>query len=117
MTASDALNELLAAAAEAGAKRALEQATTSKQSRLVPLRECPIGYRNVLDLVRRGELKVFGVGNRKFVDREQLDEWILNHPMSASATTVTDANDDEIAAIIAANHKRKQGKRSSANKG
>jgi len=117
MTAGDALHELLEAAAEAGAKRALEQVTSSKPSRLVPLKQCSIGYRNALDLVRRGELETFGMGNRKFIDQEQLDAWLLNHPLTVPAADTTAAKVDEIDAIIAANHKRKQGKGSSASKG
>lgn len=109
MTASDALNELLAAAAEMGARRAIEQVATAGAPRLIPLKQCSIGYRNVLDLVRRGDLEVFGVGNRKFVDREQLDQWILNHPIAKPVDT--EAKEDEIDAIIAANRSRRKPKR------
>jgi hypothetical protein len=102
MTVSAALAELLREAATEGARRALEQLSPSI-TRWIPLRESPLGYRPTLDLIRAGELTVHGVGNRKFLDREQIGSWLEQHPIVRRES----GEDDEIDTIIAATHERR----------
>ena len=105
MTAADSLQSLLTAAAEAGARKALEQVTSGPQTRWIPLRESPLGYRATLDLIRCGELTTHGIGNRKFLDREMVNRWLLEHPILNSSETPAEA--DELEGIIASNRARK----------
>jgi hypothetical protein len=96
------LGPLLDALADAVAAR-LRTDTTAALPRWVPLRDSPLGYRPTLDIIRRGELRVHGIGHRRYVDREAVDRWLLEHPIVTSA----DAQSDEIDAIIQANRQRK----------
>lgn len=78
---ADTLQPFLEAAAEAGARRALAEVHPS-QPNWIPLRQSPLGYRQTLNLVRNGELQVHGVGNRKYLNREQVESWLLSHPIA-----------------------------------
>jgi len=100
---ADALAALLEAAAEAGARRALAEIHPS-QPTWIPLRQSPLGYRQSLNLVRNGELQVHGIGNKKFLNREQLDSWLFAHPMARTPPMEI----DEIQAIIDFNENRRR---------
>lgn len=76
MVAAEALRELLAAAAEAGARRALELAGQREPSSLVPIREAPVAYRAILAAASKGELKIHRRGKAGFVERADLERWI-----------------------------------------
>ncbi len=104
MSVEGALSTLLEAAAEAGARRALEQ-VRPEASRWIPLRESPLGYRATLRLIGAGELTTHGAGNRKYLDREMVDAWLLGHPILNSPTNAEGT--DEIDAIVQANRARK----------
>ena len=110
MTVENVLSGLLEAAAEAGARRAIEQLQTTTASRWIPLRESPLGYRPTLDLIRAGALSVHGIGNRKYLDREMVDAWLLAHPIAASVRSV---ERDEIDLIVDS-HRQRQAKRKGA---
>lgn len=73
---ADALRELLEAAAEAGARRALELAGQREPSSLVPIREAPVSYRAILKAAKEGEMKIVSRGKSSFVDRAELERWI-----------------------------------------
>jgi len=105
VSAAEALRDLLAEAAELGARKALEQVQSTSPARLVPLKQASISYRNLLELIRAGELKVFGCGNRKFVDREAVEQWLLNHPITNLRETTEETV--EIDELVASNRARK----------
>jgi len=110
---ADAFQALLEAAAEAGARKALEQVQAKgAASRWIPIKESPLGYRATLDLVKAGELQVHGIGHRRYLDREQLDRWLLAHPIRSNDAP---SDDDEIAELIAAGDARRE-KRSAKRK-
>jgi hypothetical protein len=99
---NDALASLLTAAAEAGARKALEQ-VRPEASRWAPLKRADLPYREVLRLVAAGELRTYGRGHSKYLDRVELDGWIESHPIVTSASAET----DEISELIEATHARK----------
>jgi len=100
---ADALETLLQTAAEAGARRALAQIHPS-QPVWIPLRQSPLGYRPTLELVRKGELQVHGIGNHKYLNREHVESWLLVHPIARASSV----EHDEVEAIIEANNNRRR---------
>ena len=82
VNAADGLSALLQAAAKEGARAAIAELATSQPSRWVPLKHCELPYREVLRLVAAGELRSYGRGHSKYLDREQLDRWLLSHPIT-----------------------------------
>lgn len=76
-------------------------------SRLIPLRQSPVGYRLTLEAIKQGELRKYQVGGRSFIERTELDAWILAHPVAPRAV-VAEPEHDEIDAVIAANRRRRE---------
>jgi len=75
-------------------------------SRLIPLRSAPVSYRVLLTAIRDGELRCYRGGGRSFVERSELDAWILAHPVAPRAVVV-EHDHDEVDDIIAANRQRR----------
>jgi hypothetical protein len=102
LNVNDSLASLLTAAAAEGARLALAQ-VRPEASRWVPLKRSELPYREVLRLVAAGELRTYGRGHCKYLDRGELDAWIASHPL----VTANDAEADEIEGIRNANRTRK----------
>lgn len=99
-----ALRELLEAAAEAGARRALELAPAESRSSLIPIKRAPVAYRAILEAERAGELTVYRRGKASLVDLAELESWIRRSPRAAD---VRPAQSDEAGELIAFNRSRR----------
>ena len=98
-----ALQELLEAAAEAGARRALEQAAPEARCSMIPIKQAPVAYRALLDAERAGELRIYRKGKASLVDVAELEAWIRRAPRAADAP----APADEAGELIAFNRERR----------
>lgn len=103
MTIDAALTALIEAAAEAGARRALEALPPERRGGLVPIREAPVAYRAILEAEHAGELRVYRRGKASFVDRDQLEEWIRRAPSGTA-----EPEPDEVAELIELHHRRRR---------
>lgn len=103
------LRELLEAAAEAGARRALADAKVAGGSKLVPIKGAKVAYRAILEAEKAATLNVYRVGHSSFVDEDELDAWI-KITGTASTTQVVEATDD-VGELIEMNNSRRRGGR------
>lgn len=103
---TDSLSTLVEELAERVSLRVLARVAAEQPSILIPIAESPVGYRLTLDATNRGELPRYRVGAHTFVRRDELERWILAHPVPVTAptTTATTAPDDPELAAIAAHH-------------
>lgn len=100
-----ALRELLEAAAEAGARRALEQLNAGGPGlSLIPIKQAPVAYRALLDAERAGELRIYRRGKASLVDAAELEAWIRRAPRPAPAAPGV----DEAGELIAFNRTRRK---------
>lgn len=98
------LDALLEAAAERGARRALEaiQAQAARPA-LVPLRESPAGYRRTLAACEAGVLPRVRIARRSYVDRDALERWMRQGAPVSPPVEVATPSSNDIDAILAAN--------------
>lgn len=108
------LRQLLEQAAEAGARKALEAAPWTPQ-RLVPIRECRIGYRRALAAIKAGELRAYRVGQNTWIQAADEDVFILKHQILRERARPTEA-DDEVSELIALNERRRRSRPSRGRK-
>ncbi|MCC6668974.1 MAG: hypothetical protein IT375_34865 [Polyangiaceae bacterium] len=80
---ADALRELLEAAAEAGARRALAAVAEQTPGALIPIREAGISRRALLAAGKAGELTLHRRGKSTFVERAALERWITSGARAA----------------------------------
>jgi len=97
------LGELIQEAAEAGARRALEQAAPEARCSLIPIKSAPVAYRAILEAERAGELKVYRKGKSSLVDVAELEAWIRRAPRPADASPA-----DEVGELVAFNRGRRR---------
>jgi hypothetical protein len=111
--ASTGLAALLEAAAEAGARRALEIVghSGSAPSELVRLHDGPIPYRIALAAVAAGELRAYGTGRRRYLSRIEVESWILAHPIARTEAVAETEPSDELDEVIEANRDRRRGRK------
>lgn len=112
----DALTALLEAAAEAGARRALEALGHERADELIDIKECPmVSYRSYLEAIRTGEITAYKSGRRTLVKRSDRDTWLTRPgarvPVKKCGDPAEDDfGDDEIGDILRANHERRSGR-------
>ena len=102
---SAALEALVEAVAERVARHVLAAAAEQAPSRLIPLRESPVGYRLTLAAIKSGDLTKYTVGGRSYIERVELESWILSHPVRQSPPAVTSAP-DEVDRVLATARRR-----------
>lgn len=113
---ADALTALLEAAAEAGARRAIEALSHEQLDTLIDIKTDPlVTYRRYLNAIRAGELAAFKTGKRTVVKRSDRDAWLTREgarvPVKCAAEPVPDDfGDDEIGDILRANAERRAGR-------
>jgi len=103
-----ALRELLEAAAEAGARRALAEAKLGTGPRLTPIKSAKIAYRLILEAEKKGELRVYRRGHASFVDDDELDAWIRRAAIVTTEVVAPIEPTDDIGELIAMNNARRR---------
>lgn len=96
-----AFSALLVYASELGARKALDSVQREPPSRRIPNRECVLGYRATLCPIAAP----YGREHKRSINREELDDWTLAHPITNSSQYITDS--DEIDASINSNRQRR----------
>jgi hypothetical protein len=110
MSPADSLSALLGAAAEAGARRALEAVgRTGDGEGLVNIKDAPVAYRQLLEAINAGELRSFRVGRATFVRRVDLETWITSAEHAVDCSEPQPDEPDEIGDVIEINHRRRRG--------
>lgn len=101
MQLDQALAQLLEAAAEAGARKALEAVAAQAPSSLIPIKSAGVSHRALLAAAKRGELTIHRRGKAGFVDRDELERWIRTKPEREKSP-------DEVAEVLELNANRRR---------
>ncbi|MEO7033099.1 MAG: hypothetical protein ABI548_04610 [Polyangiaceae bacterium] len=83
-----------------------------EQSRLVPLREAGVSYRLLLSAEHAGELRIYRRGHSAFVERTELERWVLAAP--AARATSTPAPRDEVGELLEIGDRRRKSRKGRA---